>query len=72
MTTAAITPNPGPWHKAGRSINNQAECVECATDQHHPIRYVRDSKNPHGPILAFPAARWTAFINTVTHSNLKR
>ncbi|MFD5200071.1 DUF397 domain-containing protein [Streptomyces sp. NPDC058375] len=23
---------------------------------------VRDSKNPHGPVLALPAAAWTAFI----------
>ncbi|MCZ7415275.1 MULTISPECIES: DUF397 domain-containing protein [unclassified Streptomyces] len=23
---------------------------------------VRDSKAPHGPALAFPAASWTAFV----------
>ncbi|MDG9705685.1 DUF397 domain-containing protein [Streptomyces sp. DH37] len=23
---------------------------------------VRDSKVPHGPVLAFPAASWTSFI----------
>ncbi|MFG2842640.1 DUF397 domain-containing protein [Kitasatospora sp. NPDC048296] len=26
---------------------------------------VRDSKNPHGPILVFPAAAWKAFLSGV-------
>ncbi|WP_432036633.1 DUF397 domain-containing protein [Streptomyces cucumeris] len=24
---------------------------------------VRDSKNPHGPVLVFPAASWAAFVS---------
>jgi hypothetical protein len=28
---------------------------------------VRDSKDPHGPALAFPRHAWRAFLCTVTH-----
>ncbi|MET7934646.1 DUF397 domain-containing protein [Streptomyces sp. NPDC005322] len=27
---------------------------------------VRDSKNPHGPALVFPAESWVAFVDELT------
>jgi hypothetical protein len=30
-----------------------------------PVVPVRDSKDPHGPALIFPAAAWTAFVARV-------
>lgn len=49
------------WRKSSRS-NEQANCVEVACAQETVA--VRDSKNIGGPVLAFPAARWTAFLHT--------
>jgi hypothetical protein len=53
------------WRKSSYSyIEN---CVEVATGQapHAPGVWVRDSKNPAGPILAFTPAAWAAFTQNV-------
>ncbi|MFI1253041.1 DUF397 domain-containing protein [Streptomyces netropsis] len=56
-----------PWRKSSRSGNNGGGCVEIA--DHIPgIVPVRDSKNPQGPVLVFPATAWTAFIAGVQAS----
>jgi Domain of unknown function (DUF397) len=47
------------WRKSTFS-NSQGECVE-VTDLDHNGRAVRDSKNPTGPALVFPATEWVAF-----------
>ncbi|MFJ9609777.1 DUF397 domain-containing protein [Kitasatospora sp. NPDC101176] len=31
---------------------------------------VRDSKDPHGPVLTFPAASWRAFVAAVRAGHL--
>jgi hypothetical protein len=54
------------WRKSSYSyIEN---CVEVATRQapHTPAIWVRDSKDPAGPILAFTPAAWAAFTQDVT------
>jgi hypothetical protein len=47
------------WRKSSRSGSNGA-CVE-VRDQGAAVQ-VRDSKDREGPVLAFTAAEWEAFI----------
>ncbi|MEU2793919.1 DUF397 domain-containing protein [Streptomyces sp. NPDC007100] len=49
------------WRKSSYSNANGGNCVEIAENVPGAIP-VRDSKTPHGPVLTFPAASWTAFI----------
>ena len=46
------------WRKSSRS--GGTNCVEVASMA--PITAVRDSKNPDGPVLAFPVSSWTTFL----------
>jgi Domain of unknown function (DUF397) len=46
------------WRKSSRS--GGTNCVEVASMA--LLTAVRDSKNPDGPILAFPASSWTTFL----------
>jgi hypothetical protein len=47
------------WRKSSRSLGTQPDCVEVAVGPR--VVAVRDSKNT-GPVLAFPAAGWAAFV----------
>ncbi len=51
----------GVWRKATRSGANGGDCVEVA-DTPDALVAVRDSKDPDGPALSFPASRWRAFL----------
>ncbi|MDT0458174.1 DUF397 domain-containing protein [Streptomyces sp. DSM 41527] len=55
---------PAPtWFKSSYSGGEGNACLEVA---HAGTRVaVRDSKDPDGPTLAFPAAAFAAFINEV-------
>jgi hypothetical protein len=48
------------WRKSSRS-GNGAECVEVAARQPGTIA-VRDSKDPHGPVLTVTRDEWESFI----------
>ena len=50
------------WRKALRSIGN-GECIEVASANKQVA--VRDSKNPDGIWLAYPAHSWRAFVSEI-------
>ncbi|MGX1760492.1 DUF397 domain-containing protein [Streptomyces lydicus] len=50
------------WYKSSYSAANN-ECVEVARARAWVA--IRDSKDPGGPALAFPAAAFTAFVDEV-------
>jgi Domain of unknown function (DUF397) len=54
-TTAALE-----WRKSSYS-SSSGECVECAAPSTTVVA-VRDSKDPDGPSLSFPADAWAAFV----------
>ena len=51
----------GVWRKASYSGGNGGDCVEVAGTPDALVA-VRDSKDPAGPALTFPASRWRAFL----------
>ena len=51
------------WRKSARS-NNGGACVEVATNLPGVVA-VRDSKDPHGPVLVFPRHEWDSFTRDV-------
>ncbi|MFI9028538.1 DUF397 domain-containing protein [Streptomyces sp. NPDC053560] len=50
------------WRKSSYSGNNGANCLEIDASCAVGVP-VRDSKNPHGPVLIFGDAAWASFIN---------
>ncbi|MFI2027354.1 DUF397 domain-containing protein [Streptomyces buecherae] len=55
------------WIKSSYSGPNGGDCIEWApsTAATTGTVPVRDSKDPHGPALAFDATAWTAFVASV-------
>ncbi len=55
------------WRKSSYSNGDGGDCVEVSDDVPGVVP-VRDSKLADmGPVLAFPAAAWTSFIQDVKH-----
>jgi hypothetical protein len=54
------------WRKSTYSGGDGADCLEVSPD-FPALVPVRDSKNPHGPKLAFRAEAWTAFVANLKH-----
>lgn len=52
------------WVKSSYSEGNGGNCVEVAPG-FPGLMPVRDSKDPEGPALVFPASAWSAFITDV-------
>lgn len=48
------------WRKSSRSNSQGSNCVEVATDSDRV--YVRDSKDPSGPVLAVSPDEWCSFL----------
>jgi hypothetical protein len=49
------------WRKSSRSGDNGGNCVEVARNLPRIVA-VRDSKNPHGPVLLVGREEWARFI----------
>ncbi|HEY2724271.1 MAG TPA: DUF397 domain-containing protein [Pseudonocardiaceae bacterium] len=58
MAKVPLPPNTVPWRKSSASADQA--CVEVARGQDGV--WVRDSKDPRGPVLHFTRAEWTAFL----------
>ncbi|CCH35745.1 DUF397 domain-containing protein [Actinosynnema sp. NPDC047251] len=48
------------WRKSSYSGGANTDCVEIASTGSRMA--VRDSKNPTGPVIAFPVVKWQAFV----------
>ncbi len=49
------------WRKSTRSGDNGGACVEVARNLPGVVA-IRDSKNPHGPVLVVGKDEWARFI----------
>lgn len=57
------------WRKSSYSNQDGGECIE-VSDAFPALVPVRDSKDPHGPVLVFEAAAWTSFVAAVKRQGL--
>ncbi|MEV8400757.1 DUF397 domain-containing protein [Streptomyces niveus] len=57
------------WRKSSYSNSSGGECVE-VSDDFAAVVPVRDSKYPHGPVLAFGASGWVSFVSAVKSGEL--
>lgn len=64
MTTTAGGLTGADWFKSSYSNNQGGDCVEGARLADGSMA-VRDSKDPEGPALVFPAPAWSAFTAAV-------
>ncbi len=62
--TDQIDLSGAPWFKSSYSSNGGA-CIEAAPGFISGIVPVRDSKDPEGPALVFPAGAFAAFVGAV-------
>ena len=53
------------WRKSSYSSNDGGNCIEAALGFTPGAVPVRDSKDPEGPALVFPAAAFAAFVGAV-------
>lgn len=51
------------WTTSSRSDSSGDNCVQARRAAPRTVQ-VRDSKDPHGPALAFTATAWKAFTTT--------
>ncbi|GGO51970.1 hypothetical protein GCM10012287_35220 [Streptomyces daqingensis] len=57
------------WRKSSYSNPDGGQCVEIS-DDFAAVVPVRDSKNPRGPVIAFPASGWSSFVSAVKNGRL--
>ncbi|MEU4149463.1 DUF397 domain-containing protein [Streptomyces sp. NPDC026659] len=61
--------NAVTWHKSSYSNSDGGACVEVSNDFAHFVP-IRDSKNQHGPVIAFAAGGWASFVAAVKRGEL--
>ncbi|WP_239471985.1 DUF397 domain-containing protein [Streptomyces sp. NEAU-S7GS2] len=49
------------WMKSSYSDRDGGDCIEVAPGIPDAVP-VRDSKDPHGPVLVFPTGGWSSFV----------
>ncbi|MFG2757760.1 DUF397 domain-containing protein [Streptomyces wuyuanensis] len=59
------------WRKSSYSNGTGGECLEVA-DGLPRVVPVRDSKVPHGPVLAIGAGAWSSFVGAIRSGGLGR
>lgn len=69
MGTPAVDMSAAAWRKSSYSGDGHDNCVEVA-DGFPGVLPVRDSKDPSGPALVFPAASFAAFVAGVKRGEL--
>ncbi|MGY4989814.1 DUF397 domain-containing protein [Streptomyces nigrescens] len=62
-------PGAARWRKSTYSNGDGGNCVQVVDDLPGIIP-VRDSKDPHGPTIVFPAATWSSFVSAVKDTDL--
>lgn len=60
MVEMPSTPATVSWQKSTASGGSSSECVQVTRAGAH--LWIRDSKDPHGPILELSSQAWTAFL----------
>jgi hypothetical protein len=58
MAKVPLPPTTVSWHKS--SASGESGCVEVSRDRENV--WVRDSKDPSGPVLRFNDEEWAAFL----------
>jgi hypothetical protein len=58
------------WAKSSYSTDANNNCVECSLSV--ATVAIRDSKDPHGPVLRFPPAAWENFLRALASGELSR
>ncbi|MFJ6949273.1 DUF397 domain-containing protein [Streptomyces wuyuanensis] len=59
------------WRKSSYSNGTGGECLEVA-DGLPRVVPVRDSKVPHGPVLAVGVGAWSSFVGAIRSGGLGR
>ncbi|TDC77071.1 DUF397 domain-containing protein [Streptomyces hainanensis] len=69
MRSTGVDLNTAAWRKSSYSDGGMDNCVEVA-DGYAGALPVRDSKQPAGPTLVFPAHGWNHFITQLQDGRL--
>ncbi|MFF8790321.1 DUF397 domain-containing protein [Streptomyces sp. NPDC015125] len=70
MTNSHVDLSAAVWRKSSYTNGDGGDCVEVVDDL-PGIVPVRDSKDPHGPAIIFPAAAWSTFVSAVKDTALQ-
>lgn len=69
MTNNRIDLSTAVWRKSSYTNGDGGDCVEVVDDLAGVVP-VRDSKDPHGPAIIFPATAWSTFVTAVKDTGL--
>ncbi|GAA2986105.1 MULTISPECIES: DUF397 domain-containing protein [Streptomyces] len=62
--------NAATWRKSSYSNQDGGACVEVC-DGFPAVVPVRDSKDPHGPVLVVTAGGWASFVDALKAGALR-